>query len=137
MSSCFGSSDPPASGTKTPPSPPGAPSKCPNQACTITSETKATSPANRARTTIGIGEDVDLTVSPGPGTWTITSGKGSLSSPSGTTVTYTAPDRASTVTIQASGPGCTCSITVKVIEPTGLLFEKASSFRHTNGRPDC
>jgi hypothetical protein len=137
VSSCFGSSDPPSSGGSTPPSTPATPPSCPKNACTITSQTKATSPANRARTTIGIGEDVDLTVSPGPATWDITAGSGAISPTSGTTITFTAPERASTVTIQATGPGCTCTITFQVIEPTGLLFEKASNFRHTNGSPDC
>ncbi len=111
--------------------------KAASKSCTITSQTRATSPANRTRRTIGIGEDVDLTVSPGPATWNIASGSGTISAASGTTVTLTAPDRATTVTIQATGAGCTCSITFEVIEPTGLLFEKASNFKHTIRRPDC
>jgi hypothetical protein len=137
MSSCFGSSDPPNSPAGPPPAPPATPPACSTNACTITSQTTVTSPPNRARTTIGIGEDVDLTVTPGPGTWNIVSGGGSLASTSGTTVTYTAPDRVATVTIQATGSGCTCSITLNVIEPTGLLFQKDSNFKHTAGRPDC
>src|SRR5579862_4029169 len=144
MSSCFGGSDSPSSSPSTPgsspgtpPAPPATPPSCSTNACTITSQTTVTSPPNRARTTIGIGEDVDLTVSPGPGTWSILSGGGSLASTSGTTVTYTAPDRAATVVVQATGSGCTCTITLKVIEPTSLLFQKDSNFKHTNGRPDC
>ena len=137
MSSCFGSSDPPASGGGTPPAPPATPPACPNNACTITSLATDKTTLSRARTTIGIGEDVDLTVSPGPATWNIVSGGGSLASTSGTTVTYTAPDRVATVVIKATGSGCTCSITLNVIEPTSLLFQKDSNFKHTTGRPDC
>jgi hypothetical protein len=85
----------------------------PSGSCTITSLTIATSPLNRARTKIGVGEEVELTVNPGPATWAITSGSGTLnpSSGSNTKVTFTAGDTAGSVTITATGSGCSCMIT--------------------------
>ncbi len=64
----------------------------------ITSETVATSPTNRARVRVGVGEEVKLTVTPAPATWAITSGGGTLS-PGGSqpTVTFTASDKGETV----------------------------------------
>jgi type VI secretion system secreted protein VgrG len=109
--------------------------------CTITSQTVATSPADRARTRIGVGEEVRLTVNPGPATWSITSGTGSLNPTRGshTTVTYTADDTAGSVTITATGSGCSCTITFTVVAPSNTTMEKApgTNLRHTNGRPDC
>ena len=106
--------------------------------CTITSQTVATSPANRARVRIGVGEEVDLTVSPGPATWAITSGNGTLS-PAGaqTTVRFTAGDRSGRVTITATGAGCTCNITFSVVEPVAWTMKRNSGVYHTAGHPDC
>lgn len=108
--------------------------------CAITSETVATSPADRARTRIGVGEEVKLTVNPGPATWAITSGNGTLS-PAGsqTTVTFTAADKAETVVITATGTGCSCTITFTVVEPSGWTMKRkpGTNLRHVQGRPDC
>src|ERR1043165_7395823 len=100
--------------TKTPPKPSttpgnsqpsgGATNSChPN--CTLASETIATSPTNRARTKIGVGEEVKLTVTGNPATWAITSGGGTLSPNTGArnSVTFTADDNAASVTITATG----------------------------------
>jgi len=118
-------------------SPSASTAQCP-QTCTITSQTIATSPANRARTRIGVGEEVELTVSPGPATWSV-SGGGTLSSTSGTTVTFTAGDRTATSTITATGSGCSCTITFTIVEPSSWTMTRRSgtNLRHTNGRPDC
>jgi type VI secretion system secreted protein VgrG len=109
-------------------------------ACTITSQTKATSPANRARRRIGVGEEVELTVNPGPATWAITSGTGTLS-PRGsqTTVTYTAGDAAGNVTITATTPTCRCTITFAVVEPTSWMMKRqpGTNLKHSDLRPDC
>jgi hypothetical protein len=111
----------------------------PNQSCAlkckITSKTDASVPKDRARTTVGVGEKVKLTFSPGSASWTASGGK--LSSKSGSSVTFTAPDRAASVTINASGGGCKCSITFKVIEPTGMQMERVpgSHVWHTKGIP--
>jgi hypothetical protein len=123
----------------------GTVQQCPAQAgtpkktCTITSQTHATSPANRTRTKIGVGEEVDLTVTPGPATnWAITSGGGTLSSTSGGSTTLTGGDSAGSVTITATCPDCTCTITFTVVEPSWTMEKKAgTNLKHTNGHPDC
>ncbi len=110
--------------------------------CTITSETVATSPADRARKRIAVGEEVKLTVSPGPATWAITSGGGTLSPSSGshTTVTYTAGDTAGSVTITATpSTGGSCTITLTVVAPATWTMKRKSgtNLKHSAGRPDC
>lgn len=106
----------------------------------ITSETKAQYPTNRTRTKVGVGEEVYLTVSPGPATWKIVSGKGKLS-PAGsqTKVKFTAPEKKSTVVIEATAAGGTCSITFTVVEPSSWIMkkQKGTNLNHTQGRPDC
>lgn len=122
----------------------GAPAASPTQqctSCTITSQTIATSPSNRLRTKIGVGEEVDLTVSPAPTTWAITSGSGTLSPNSGSHagVRFTADDTAGPVTITATGPGCSCTITFNVVAPASWTMKRqpSTNLKHTNGRPDC
>lgn len=131
---------PPTSGASSGKSTDGGSGSCPTP-CTITSQTVATSPANRARTRIGVGEEVELTVNPAPATWAITSGGGTLTPNSGnqTTVTYTADDAAGPVTITATGAGCTCSITLTVVQPASVSMERkaGTNLEHTNGWPDC
>ena len=138
--------------TKTPPKPSTTPSgsqpasgvtpPChPN--CTIASQTVATSPADRTRTTIGVGEEVTLTVTGNPATWAITSGSGTLSPNIGTkaSVKFTADDKAGSVTITATGSGCSCTNTktFKVVQPSDWTMKKApgTNLNHTKGRPDC
>lgn len=139
MSSCGCRPSNPAAGPT--PSATGGSSTTGCPGCTITSQTVATSPANRARTRIGVGEEVRLTVSPGPATWAITSGTGSLNPRRGshTTVTYTAGDTAGSVTITATGSGCTCTITFTVVAPSSwtMIRKPHTNLKHTNGRPDC
>jgi len=98
----------------------------------------ATSPTDRARTRIGVGEEVTLTASPGPATWTV-SGGGTVSPASGTTTTYTAGDAAGTVTITGTGTGCTGTITFTVVEPSNwtMARDTALGIKHTLNRPDC
>jgi len=104
---------------------------CPN--CNITSQTAVSVPSNRARTDLGVGESVDVTFSLGAATWTFSPNEGMLSSTSGSTVTYTAPDRASTVIITATGGGCSCSITFHIIEPSGIRMvrQPGTQRKHT------
>ena len=92
----------------------------------IVTETVATSPPDRARKTIGVGEEVTLRVLP-EGVdvflWDRTQGGGDLSYYSGSTTTYTAPGAEDDVTITATVEGADCSVNFSVIEPTGLLLE--------------
>jgi hypothetical protein len=96
----------------------------------------ATSPSNRGRTKIGVGEEVTVTVSSGPAQWTV-SGGGRLSSTNGNSVVFTAGDRAgnSTVTAKATG-GSTCTITFNVVEPSGVAMARTGGTRHAVNRPD-
>ena len=136
MSSCDNQTSNPSSGASSASPASGASQSCPT--CTITSDTVVTVPANRSRTTIGVGEDVSLTVSPGPATWSV-GGEGVLSSDSGTSVTFRAGRNAGTVVITAVGAGCSCSITFTVIAPSAVFMGRQpnTAVKHTNGRPDC
>lgn len=109
---------------------------CPCAKAKITSKTFATAPANRARTKLGVGEEVKLTFSLGKADWTASKGK--LSPKKGAGVTFTAPDRAASVTIKAVGSGCTAAITFTVVEPSSVNMRRrpGTGVKHTNNRPD-
>ncbi len=134
-----GSPSSPTSGSK--PTSTGGSSKSGCTSCTISSQTVATSPANRARKRIAVGEEVKLTVTPGPASWSITSGAGTLNPSRGshTSVTYTAGDAAGSVTITASPSGCSCTITFTVVAPSSWTMKQkaGTNLRHTDKRPDC
>jgi hypothetical protein len=99
--------------------------------CEITSETVMTQPANRARTDIGVGERVNVTFSLGEATWSL-AGDGFLSSTSGATIVYRAPSRAQSVTLTATGSGCTATITFNIIAPTGVRMERIDVLHQQN-----
>jgi type VI secretion system secreted protein VgrG len=138
--------------TKTPPKPSTTPSSskpaggtaesC-HPACTLSSQTVATSPANRARKKIGVGEEVKLTVKGNPATWTLASGTGTLSPAAGAqaSVKFTADDKAGSVTIKAVGSGCSCSnsITLTIVKPSDWTMKRQpnTKLKHTKGWPDC
>jgi hypothetical protein len=118
----------------------------------IRSQTIATSPADRARLKIGVGEEVELTASQGPATWQVTSGVGTLSPSEGThqTVTFTAGENAGDVTITATGSPCVSTITFNVVEPSDFTMIRKPGTRVLHGgyngstntflniiRPDC
>jgi len=95
----------------------------------IVTETVATSPPNRARKTIGVGEEVNLSVVPavttsaGDITWDLDGG-GILGTTSGTTNKFTAPDHNAPAVITANfGSGVSCSTVFQTIEPSDILFE--------------
>jgi hypothetical protein len=130
------------------PATPAAPSQCgpnsvtpcPCAGATVTSEMVMEEPADRARTRMGVGERVRVTYSLGAADWTIT-GDGELSSPSGATVTYTAPNTAGTVTLTATGAGCSASLSFTIVEPSGVRmikkFTSAARVEHTVNMPDA
>jgi GT2 family glycosyltransferase len=107
--------------------------------CTITSQTVATIPANRNRTTIGVGEEIALTFSQNNAAWSLT-GPGSLSANSGKTVIFTASATPGTARITANGssPHCTATIQFTIIAPSGVTGRRApgTAIRHTKDRPD-
>jgi len=91
----------------------------------IISQTVATVPADRKRRKIGVGEKVNLTFNLGSANWTATGG--TLSVASGSTTRFTSPDRASVVKITAiDTSGEQDEITFTVIEPSGVLMERAN-----------
>ncbi len=117
-------------------------SVCPE--CTITSKTWNKSPLNRARTRIGVAEEVILTVNPGPATWKISSGGGYLDPEGGshTEITYIAGDTAEKVTITATVKVCPnpCEITFDVVEPSCWKMERKPGTKvahEKKGMPHC
>jgi hypothetical protein len=108
------------------PGPSPAPSPSPTPSASITSQTFATEPADRSRSTIGVGEPVKLTFSGADAHWTISGGAGKLDSTTGKVVDYTASITKATETITAvdTKTSATATITFDVIRPSGLLFER-------------
>jgi hypothetical protein len=93
----------------------------------ITTETVATIPANRQRTTIGIGEEVVCSIQGCAAvTWSVTGG-GSVSPTNGSSTTFAAPESPSTSTVHAKVGGVECTVTFGVIPPDGFTTTIASS----------
>jgi hypothetical protein len=95
-------------------------------------------PPDRARTKMAVGERVRVTYSLGAATWTAAGG-GTFSATEGATVTFTAPNTAGSVTLTATGGGCTQTITFTVVEPNGVRMHKkfnAGHIQHTANMPD-
>jgi hypothetical protein len=103
----------------------------------IVTETVATSPPDRARKTIGVGEEVKLSFVPAlPSsivpTWTRI-GDGDID---GQKKVFTAPDHNATTTITANfGSGASCSTVFQTIEPSDILFENFYIDEATSGAP--
>lgn len=86
----------------------------------LKSETVATTPADRARTTLGIGEDVSISTEPPVSvTWSVTGG-GTVSPVVGSSTTLIASKSPSTSTVSASSDGHSCDIQFTVIKPNGM-----------------
>ncbi|HKB38216.1 MAG TPA: DUF4157 domain-containing protein, partial [Gemmataceae bacterium] len=118
------------------PAPPG-PAPAPPAPGAITSQTVATSPGLRTRTTIGVGEQVTLTHSLGTAATAWVATAGTFLPPAGATgavVVFAAPDAAQTVTITASG----VTITLTIVAPTGVHMDRfpGSGVKHTLNRAD-
>jgi hypothetical protein len=115
----------------TPPDPPPV-----GGVITLSSQTEATSPGNRARTKLGVGERVVVTVTPGPGNWRASGAK--LSGKRGTQVTMTAPDRPGDVDVTCDVGGVTQTISFKVIAPSTVHQDTVGAGRHiTNNLPNA
>jgi len=102
-------------------------------------QTVATSPADRTRTKVGVGEVVDLTVVPPsvPGVEWHLFGGGAISSNSGLSTTFTADERASESHVQGVVAGVSCTVHFNVVEPTGQTIEQAAGTGvwHVQGKP--
>lgn len=95
---------------------------------TLTHETVATSPKDRKRVKIGVGEEVIITASIKVN-WIIAGG-GKLSPQQANdikVVTLTAPETAATVKVTATKDGLTEEVEFEVVEPSGLLMEVTAS----------
>jgi hypothetical protein len=137
---CWGDKPPPPGRSDAPVCPPGSTKPgCPCAGAHITPETRAHSPANRARTTVGAGEEVDLTYSLGQADWAAVGAAGTLNAVAGPMVTFTAGDTAGSVTITATGGGCTATLTLTVVLPASFTMKRrvGTNLGHTHGRPDC
>jgi len=114
MSGTDSNSSNPLGGANPTGSPGGATRKCTK--CTITSQTAVSSPPDRARTTIGVGEEVNLTCSNSSVCVERHRRRGAerrrrqRHAAAGST--------AGAVTVTATGPTCTCSIAFTVIAPS-------------------
>lgn len=121
------------------PGPNPGPSPSPTSTASITSQTVATTPSNRSRLTVGVGEQVKLTFSGGSANWSISGGQGTVT-PSGKTSIYSASILPATETITAvdTTNSATATITFDVIKPTGLLFERepGTTVHHHKNWPD-
>ncbi len=95
------------------------PNLCPT--CTLTSQTVSLVPANRARLTLGIGEDVTVsTVGAVVATWTVAGG-GTVAPAVGASTLFTASQTPSVSTVTATLPGGVfCTRVFTVIAPTGI-----------------
>jgi hypothetical protein len=86
----------------------------------IETQTVATTPANRARLKLGIGEEVVCRiVPPTSATWSV-SGGGQLSSSSGSTTTFVASKSPSTSTVNARIGSSDVTVTFTVVAPSGF-----------------
>ena len=105
---------------------------------TITSETVATTPGARTRTTIGVGEEVNLTHSPGSAAWTTTVGPAPLSATNGDRVIFTAPDTAPATTQRITVTAGAATISFDVLAPTSVTQERVAGtgVKHTVNRAD-
>lgn len=94
--------------------------------------TVVTSPQDRKRTKVGVGEKVDLKT-PCPADWTIQGG-GTLSTTTGATTQFTAPEKAAEVTITAKLhiDNSIKTVTFNIVEPSGLTFVKTANITNNS-----
>ncbi len=114
------------------------PEPTPTPPVSISSETVAQAPSNRARLTLGVAEQVVLTFSGANAHWSVTGGAGSVA-PIGKHVTYRASITPATETITAvdTATSATATITFNVIAPTGVADEYITgTLIHDQNAPD-
>jgi hypothetical protein len=107
----------------------------------VTTQTVATTPTDRTRKKLGVGERVTLTLQPtsvSPVSWTL-SGNGTLSATTGNPVTFTAHDRASTSTVRANSGTAPNTVTFTVVEPNSAIIdqEAGTGVWHVQGTVSC
>ena len=93
---------------------------------------QASAPADRSRTTIGVGEYVDLSLgSAVNATWVPSAG--SVSPTTGGGTTFTAPETGGNATVTVTFPGGhTCSLNFTVVAPSYITVVKRSATEYVN-----
>ena len=92
----------------------------------LKTETFATTPADRTRKTIGVGEKLTATLLPASlqsVVWSVNGG-GSISAQTGNQIDFTATNRAATATITAECKGFKFTALLSIIEPDGVTMTK-------------
>ena len=95
----------------------------------VKTETVATTPADRTRKTVGVGEEVTARFYPsssGPVIWSVNGG-GSIDKVSGNPIQFTATNRASTATITAESSGLRQEVLLSIIEPGEVRMRRIAS----------
>jgi hypothetical protein len=108
---------------------PKAPAKAaaPKPTFKIISETVAAVPANRARHTVGIGEDVTVKTDPATAVaWSVT-GKGAVAPAAGNTTTFTAAQSPSKPVVHAKAGAEEHTIAFNVVAPIGMTSKVKSN----------
>jgi hypothetical protein len=95
----------------------------------------ATSPSNRKRTKLGVGERVILKVDPGPGKWLVSGG--TLSAGTGSTVTFIAGDRAGKGAVSVEVNGLKTSIEFQIIQPSEVHQVTVATKHDAVGQPNA
>lgn len=104
-----------------------APAPAPVPATKIVSKTVATTPADRARKKIGIGEEVTVSTDPATAAaWTVAGG-GSVAPAAGNSTTFTASKSPSKSTVKATVGAKHLSIDFEVIAPNGITSKVSSN----------
>jgi len=94
----------------------------------VKSETVATTPSDRSRTQIGIGEEVTCSIIPASipasltANWSENTGNGKVSPAMGTSTTFTASQSPSTSRVRVRVGGVECTLNFTVIAPNGILY---------------
>ena len=92
----------------------------------VGTETIATTPSDRTRTKIGIGEEVVCSIAPSMSVnWSVTGG-GTVSVATGASTTFTASKSPSSSTVHAQIAGADCTVTFMVVAPDGMMTSLVS-----------
>ncbi len=92
----------------------------------IETETVATTPSDRKRTKLGVGEEVKAIFKPASITVNWTTTDASVSPASGSTVTLTAPETAKSPKLTAAFKGISKDTTFTVVAPSSVYIDKTS-----------
>ncbi|WP_318369600.1 type VI secretion system tip protein VgrG [Enterobacter sp.] len=106
----------------------------------ITTETKAVMPDDRARTKIGVGEQVNITCNNAVYSWAISpDDSGTIVKTSSNTASFTASDRAVISTVTVTTANGKNDVQFTIVEPSAFVMDRVSGtpLIHNYGVPDC